>query len=263
MGLRSILAEKIRKSKLSKIELEIERISKLPRLTPSYAYVFDRPFKFNDGLGFIMTYKELFVNHLYKFKPSANKYIIIDCGANIGLSVLYFSKQYPDHKIYAFEPDASIFEILKENIRTFELNNVELLDCAVWDKKTELEFYTDCGMGGRVNVAYQHQLPKRVKTVRLLDYLTTDVDFLKLDIEGAEDTVLRDCKEKLSQLDSFFFEYHNDVSKPQTLHQLLEMVSALGFHYYIKESGVRLSPFTDTYLICESFDMAINVFCYK
>lgn len=264
MGLRTILLERIKRSKLSKEELETERISALPGLTPGYANVFfDKPFKFNDGGGFLVTYNELFANNLYKFKPDVHKDIILDCGANIGLSVLYFSIHYPEHKIYAFEPDPLIFDILSENVATFNLKNVRLFNMAVWDQEAELEFFTDNSLGGRINVAYENQVPRKVKATRLRDYLDADVDFLKLDIEGAEDTVLRDCKDKLGQLNSFFFEYHNDVNKPQTLHQLLEMVSDLGFHYYIKESGVRVSPFTDTGLICESFDMAINVFCYK
>lgn len=264
MGIRTIIFEKIKRSKLSQEELEAERIAELPSLTPGYAHVFfDKPFKFNDGGGFLATYNELFTNELYKFKPDLKRNVILDCGANIGLSVLFFSINYPNHRIIAFEPDPIIFEILSENVATFNLKNVELLNKAVWDRVAELEFFTDNSLGGRINVAYEGQVPRKVETVRLHDFLNAEVDFLKLDIEGAEDTVLRDCKDKLGQLNSFFFEYHNDVNKPQTLHQLLEIVSDLGFHYYVKESGVRRSPFTDTGLICESFDMAINIFCYR
>ncbi|MEJ7692548.1 hypothetical protein, partial [Daejeonella sp.] len=86
---------------------------------------------------------------------------------------------------------------------------------------------------------------------------------LKIDIEGAEDVVLRDCSDKLGEVNNIFFEYHNDLSKTQTLHQLLQLVKDQGFHYYIKESYTRQRPFIDSELICEAFDMAINVFCYK
>lgn len=53
------------------------------------------------------------------------------------------------------------------------------------------------------------------------------------------------------------------INKPQTLKELLEIFKKSGFHYHIKESGVRKSPFKDTFLICERFDMVINVFCYE
>jgi FkbM family methyltransferase len=39
---------------------------------------------------------------------------IIDAGANIGLSIIYFKKKYPNSKIVAFEPDKLIFNILKK-----------------------------------------------------------------------------------------------------------------------------------------------------
>ena len=40
---------------------------------------------------------------------------------------------------------------------------------------------------------------------------------------------------------NIFFEYHNDVKKLQTLHELLALVKRQGFHYYIKESSTRKS----------------------
>lgn len=263
MGLRSIVEERIRQSRLTPIQKEQERILKLPRFTVDLAYVFNKPFKFHDTECFINTYNEIFINEIYHFKPVPGKNIILDCGANMGLSVLYFATKYPDHRIYAFEPEAEIFAILKENVETFNLTNVQLFEKAIWNKEEMLEFYTDKGMGGRVIASYENQEPTKINALRLVDYLSDQVDFLKIDIEGAEDVVLRDCIDQLSKIGSFFFEYHNNVYKPQTLHELLHMIKNVGFHYYIKESGVRRSLFIDRNLICESFDMAINVFCYK
>lgn len=181
----------------------------------------------------------------------------------MGLSVLYFARKYPNHTIIAFEPDEQIFNILKENVETFRLKNVELHQRAVWTKAETLSFFTDGGMGGRIENEYQNQQAKVIEAVPLSDYLTDDVDFLKIDIEGAEDAVLKHCAGSLHKANNIFFEYHNDIKKPQTLHQLLEIVKEQGFHYYIKESGTRKRPFIDKELICESFDMAINIFCYR
>ena len=46
-------------------------------------------------------------NHLHKF---------IDCGANIGISILFFKKQYPDCTIMAFEPNPHAFPLLEKNV---------------------------------------------------------------------------------------------------------------------------------------------------
>jgi FkbM family methyltransferase len=245
------------------IKLELGRIADYKHFTVGYAHVFDKPFKFHHGPSFAESYIELFETEIYRFKPNPGSSTILDCGANMGLSVLYFSINYPDHHIIAFEPDPDIFAILKENVETFGLKNVTLHQNAVWTQTETLKFFTDGGMGGRVNNEYSLQEPKLIEAVPLLDYLTEDVDFLKIDIEGAEDIVLKYCGKSLQNAKHIFFEYHNNVNSKQTLHELLALVESLGFHYYIKESATRKRPFVDNRLICESFDMAINVFCYK
>lgn len=263
--LKNIFNPDWQRTKREKIRLrrEIKRIGKLNRFTEGYAYIFDKPFKFHDNLSFISTYEELFLNDIYRFKPSETANIILDCGANMGLSVLYFASNYPEHKIIAFEPEEHIFNILQENVNTFGLKNVQLDKKAVWSKAEQLHFYTDNGMGGRVNVEYAGQRPQVIDAVPLSEYINEDVDFLKIDIEGAEDVVLRSCASEIHKVNNLFFEYHNNIGKEQTLDELLQIVKSHGFCYYVKESAVRSRPFVEQPIICERFDMALNVFCYK
>lgn len=245
------------------ISLELERLRLSRPFEVGYTNIFGKPFKYHSGRSFADTYQEIFEEEIYQFRPSKTDRIILDCGANMGLSVLYFSRTYPDHQIIAFEPDKAIFKILEENVATFNLKNVRLYEKAVWTNTETLTFYTDGGMGGRVQNEYANQAPVYVETVPLLDFLSPDVDFLKIDIEGAEDTVLRYCGENLQKANNIFFEYHNNINTRQTLHELLALVQSLGFTYYIKESAKRTRPFTESRIICESFDMALNVFCYR
>lgn len=259
--LRNKLA--ISKYKGKSIDLELERIKLVERFTVGTAFVFDKPFKFQDSASFIATFNELFIDQIYYFNSSRNSRIILDCGANMGLSVLYFALNYPKHKIIAFEPESSIFAILQENVEAFGLRNVTLHNKAVWTKTETLRFYSDGGMGGRVNEEYINQQPTLIEAVPLSDFLTSDVDFLKLDIEGAEDEVLKNCSSLLNQVQNIFFEYHNKLGKKQTLHELLSIMQEQGFQYYIKESARIQRPFSQQKIICESFDMALNIFCYK
>ena len=247
----------------SNINLELSKIRASPRFELGTTDIFGRPFKYHDGASFVATYKELFQTHIYQFEPSRTSKIILDCGANMGLSVLYFSREYPDHHIIAFEPDERIFNVLKENVAVFNLKNVTLHQKAIWNKTEKLKFSTDGGMGGRVENLYSNQKPVEIDAVPLREFLNDDVDFLKIDIEGAEDIVLNDCKDILHKANNIFFEYHNSVNSPQTLHDLLQLVSSQGFTYYIKESDVRKKPFTDEHIIGEVFNMALNIFCYK
>jgi predicted O-methyltransferase YrrM len=52
---------------------------------------------------------------IYRFNSLITKPLILDCGANVGVSVLYFKRLYPDAEIIAFEPDEDVFAILKQN----------------------------------------------------------------------------------------------------------------------------------------------------
>lgn len=267
MGLRKV-ARKLylsleRSLNIRDVDLELAVISREPRYKTGTTNIFGKPFKYHDGLSFSATYKEIFQTNIYQFVESKNSRIILDCGANMGLSVIYFALNYPRHQIIAFEPDPGIFAILQENINAFGFSNVSLLNKAVWNKEETLTFYTDKGMGGRVENSYTGQQPFYIDAISLRDYISAEVDFLKIDIEGAEDTVIRHCADRLNAVNNIFFEYHNDINKSQTLHELLQIVKEQGFHYYIKESYTRKRPFIDTELTCEAFDMAINVFCYR
>lgn len=258
--IRRIIFGRTEKEKFLK---EKKRILKYPRFSEGYINLLGRKFIFNDNRSFLNTYNEIFENRIYEFHPDEEKKLILDCGANMGISVLYFSLNYPNHRIIAFEPDPYLFNILEKNVQTFELKNVELIQKAVWDKEDTLKFYTDGGLGGRVKESYRNQIPQEVTTVRLKDFITDNIDFLKIDIEGAETIVLNDCQNDLHKANNIFFEYHGYIDRPQNLHELLSFLQKNCFHYYIKESSTREKPYVDRWLICEAFDMAINIFAYK
>jgi FkbM family methyltransferase len=181
----------------------------------------------------------------------------------MGLSILYFSRLYPNAEIVAFEPEPPIFEMLKRNMQAFTSINVTVNQLALWNKKTQLDFYTDKGMGGSIENVYRNQQPVKVQTELLSAYINKEVDFLKIDIEGAETEVLTECAHKLHLVKNIFVEYHSFINKPQQLDVILKLLSKAGFQYHIKESFVNTKPFIDRALACENMDMAITVFAYR
>src|SRR5205809_4352097 len=70
----------------------------------------------NDALNFYILYKDIFVRKIYHFEPQRPDPLILDCGSNIGMSILYFKPAYPKSRVIGFEPDPSIFPYLKENV---------------------------------------------------------------------------------------------------------------------------------------------------
>lgn len=225
--------------------------------------IFNNDFYFHHNSSFRDTYKEIFLNNIYEFKTENSKPIIIDCGSNMGLSILYFSKKYPSAAIIAFEPDPFVLPYLEKNIKSNKLNNVRLIPKAVWTKETKIKFYSDYGMGGRIEIEYANQIPKNIETVRLRDFLNTEIDMLKIDIEGSEYNVLKDCVDRIHNVKNIFIEYHSFENGEQHLDDILNILKTSGFRYHLKESYSQNRPFIDKVLVCEKFDMAINIFAYK
>jgi FkbM family methyltransferase len=255
-----------RKKQLAAVSLnmaDLQKMEQMPTGQQGSILIENKPFEFHDALSFYVTYQEIFVEGMYEFNTQNPQPYILDCGANMGLSVLYFSRLYPKAEIVAFEPEQPIYEMLKRNINTFINGNISVKQLALWNKKTELNFYTDKGMGGSIENTYSNQQPVKIQTELLSTYINKPVDFLKLDIEGAETEVLLECKDKLHLVKNIFVEYHSFINKPQQLDVILNLLSNAGFRYHIKESFVRRKPFIDKALACENMDMAITVFAYR
>jgi len=225
--------------------------------------LFKKDFNYHHGLAFYNTFKEIFEQNIYEFKTNSSKPIIIDCGANMGLSILFFSKRFPNAEIIAFEPDNAVLPFLEKNIHSQCIKNVELYKKAVWKEETELRFYTDNGLGGRIGIEYNNQTPQIIKAIRLRNFLNRPIEMLKIDIEGSEYTVLQDCESMLYNINHIFVEYHSFYDEEQHLDDLLNILKRQGFRYHLKQSFSRNKPFVDSKLVCEKFDMAINIFAYK
>lgn len=225
--------------------------------------LFNKNFHYHIGSAFYTTYIELFEKNIYEFKSDSPKPIILDCGANMGLSVLYYSKSFPNAEIIAFEPDQSVLPFLERNIVDQQLSNVTLHKKAVWSKEEVLTFYTDKNMGGRIGVEYKNQTPIEIQAVRLKDFINRPIDMLKMDIEGAEYEVLKDCQDVLHFVKNVFLEYHSFYNEEQHLDDILTIFKQQGFRYHLKQSFSRGKPFISKSLVCEKYDMAINVYAYK
>jgi FkbM family methyltransferase len=241
----------------------VEDLGSLPPGVTGGINIYGHQFFFHDAISFYVSHREILLDEIYKFEPRSENPLIIDCGANMGVSILYFARTYPTAKIIAFEPEKEIFDVLQKNVDSYGSHNIELNNKAVWSSETELEFTTDRGMGGSVTNMYSNQTPIKVQTVRLADYLQQPIDFLKLDIEGAEYPVLKDCEPFLRNVSHLFVEYHSFINQEQKLEEILEMMKRAGFRYHLKQSFSRQRPFVDTILSCENMDMAITIFAYR
>lgn len=207
------------------------------------------------------TYKELFEDEIYNFKTTKENPFIIDCGANIGLSVLYFKGLHPKATVLAFEPDAANFKLLQKNITANGLKDVTAMQSAVWTHNDTVSFSSNGSQGSQISNENKNSVT--VKASRLADFLNQkQVDFLKIDIEGAEWEVLKDCAPYLHHVQDLFVEYHGKVDEAEKLAGLLDLLKNK-FQIYIKPAADNLShPFVEKQT-GGAFDVQLNIFCYR
>jgi FkbM family methyltransferase len=245
-----------------KRQIQLKTFYFIPRFTPITTNLLGKPLKIADSASFMFMYSEIFEKEIYKFSSTLKSPNIIDCGANIRLSVIYFKNIFPKAKITCFEPDKEIFSILAHNVKSFNLSKVMLINKALWDKETELSFAPDKADGGRICKGQNKSIYK-VETERLSRYLTKPVDFLKIDIEGAEVPVLEESKKYLKNVKRMFVEYHSFQGEEQKLNSLLQIISANGFRYYIEHIGVASSHPFCTVRTTMGIDNQLNIYCYR
>ncbi|KAF4954488.1 hypothetical protein FGADI_5267 [Fusarium gaditjirri] len=168
-------------------------------------------------------FDEIFTQRCYDTVKLSGKPVIIDAGANIGLYTLFAKKNYPEAQVLAFEPARESGSIFNRNISLHKLSGVELHECALGSKNETkmLTFFpntptnsTICSDGGKQwleliadNVSNEvadkmrenaRQAPVQVR--RLSEFLRdrddiTNVDLLKIDIEGGELDVIEGLDE--------------------------------------------------------------------
>jgi FkbM family methyltransferase len=201
---------------------------------------------------FLRLFREIFVRRSYYFSSNAQAPVIIDCGSNIGMAVLFFKLIYPKSKIIAFEPDSDTFQILSKNIRSNNLSDVEIFDKALSSSEGRVNFYYSSSTQGSLKMSLDpnrlsNPASRMVETVKLSSYISSSVDFVKLDVEGSELAVIEDLAKnsKLDLVKEMIVEYHHHVEKQRdNMSELLRILEEGGMGYQIETAG-RIAPIVD------------------
>ncbi len=246
-----------------KQQREWNRLRRLPRYTPTQTTLLGRPIHLVDPVSFRSMYRDIIRRQIYRFETDVASPFIIDGGANVGISTVFFKQLYPDSRILAFEPDETVFRALTHNVEAFGFTGVQLVQKALWKEETTLDFVPEGGDSGRLKRTTDHGESIRVLTARLRDFLTEPVHFLKLDIEGAEAEVLRDCADRLDRVERLFVEYHSFAGEPQRLDEILRILRDAGFRYDLERIGVLSPhPFVRTETVA-GMDVNLNIYALR
>lgn len=223
--------------------------------------LFGRPLFYVSSQDLLHGIKEIFIDECYKIDLRDKPYIL-DCGGNIGLSVLYLNRNFPTAEIVTFEPDKVNQAILEKNIQSFGLSNVSLRTEAVWIEDTEVNFAGEGSLGSSIHSA-ESSVTYKVQSISLSKFIDRQISLLKLDIEGAEYEVMKDIEPKLSLVDNIFLEYHSTFEERYKLVELLDIVQKAGFYFYLREVfNIYPTPFYRAERKT-MYDIQLNIYCFR
>ncbi len=194
-----------------------------------------------DLLSFYMAAKDIFMHRIYDFHAETETPIVIDGGGHIGLFTLFARNKYPNAKVTVFEPDAESRALLKKNLAANNMTDVRIVEAGLYKEARKISFDCDHSDGSTI---YSEKGRSSIDVVPLSSYLDSDIDMLKLNIEGAELDVINEIAPQLPRVRELVIEYHGFPETGQNLHKILTKLSAAGFRYLIHDFDHQTNPAT-------------------
>ncbi len=165
----------------------------------------------------IGVFYQMFLSKSYNIGIDNSPKVIIDCGANIGLSTVFFKNKFPDAQIIAIEPEKSNFDMLKKNTKFY--TNIHCLHNGIWNKSTNLSIEDDnLGHWGFTVTEVDFENENTISAISINDIMIEfnikQIDILKIDIEGSEKELFeKDFENWLSITKVLIIELHDGLKK--------------------------------------------------
>jgi FkbM family methyltransferase len=178
------------------------------------------PFAFPKGdllrnlVGWILSGQEYPVLALPEFRPT----VIVDIGANVGATALFFHSHYPEETIHCFEPSSLCYGCLDRNTDGFPGLHAHHL--GLYDRDYETVLYEGHGQPAQNSVVISPGREEHGETIRraaagpALDVLELgDISILRLDTEGCEVPILESPGACIDRTGRIYVEYHNKADR--------------------------------------------------
>lgn len=166
-----------------------------------------------------MTHDELIDPYLYniffkEYKVNEND-VAISLGAGEGEEVQYLSERVgPNGKVFAIEADPRVFAVLQDNISRYKYKNVIALNIAIADFEGSINI-VDLGGNGEANYVQKEESNNSVSVQCttmdkfVSDYSLDKIDYIKVNIEGAEVEFLKGFQEKYQIIKNWCISCHD------------------------------------------------------
>jgi FkbM family methyltransferase len=187
----------------------------------------------------LQVFDEVFVQETYQFSSPSTKKVILDVGANIGLFSLYAYLKAPSAQIYCVEASPTTFRTLDRNVnRNGLFNNIHAFCNAIGSQVGSATFYETEVSGWSslyANRGAENGSPIEVEMKTLATFCSEHniaaIDYLKMDIEGAEYSTILDAPDFFSvPAQTAVIEVDREPRGGK--HTFTQLIDALDTHYH-------------------------------
>lgn len=182
-------------------------------LTVTHVRFLGMNWRIDDFGVFTLLLSEIFIEEPYYCSTLPQNARILDCGSNIGMTILYFKYKYPDASVVGFEPDPEVYLTLSDNLAVNHVSDVTIHNCALSNVEGEMRFYkrTDASIASSsLHVDPDKTEEISVRAMPLSHFVSTEFDFAKIDIQFSEALVLSELNQAgaLPRVAHYVLEYH-------------------------------------------------------
>lgn len=151
-------------------------------------------------------------------KDQVDPTLIIDVGANIGASVIFFRNRFPNTPILCYEPAAENLAFLRLNLKQAE--PVEIVPYGLSNRDGTARLYHGqyYGLQNSIHQSIETD-PSRYEDIKIVDAsreLASRIipgTLLKIDTEGCEVEIIEAISGKLDELLLIFLEFHSEKAR--------------------------------------------------
>ncbi len=178
------------------------------------------------------------IDRYEKFYTIKSGDVVIDSGANEGsLSVVYSKKVSSKGKVFAFEPDTKNISTLKNNISlNMNSDNIELISKGLWDKDDTIEFFESGTVGSSIFYEDENSTKVFIEATSIDSFIQlkkiNQLDFVKMDIEGAEIEAMKGAIKTIKELEpNFAIASYHIVDEQPTYIKLEEFFKKVNYPF--------------------------------
>lgn len=231
-----ILPSKALKESLKEVYFNSIRKEKFKRKNNAYQTTFADKLAILTKLPMYYVVRD--INRYETFYTIKKDDVVLDAGANHGyLSLYYGQKVGANGKVFAFEPDAINITEMESNIALNpDIKNIQIQEELIWNENTKLEFFEAGSVSSSI-----HYKPENATAI-LKDAITIDafrereklarLDFIKMDIEGAEIEAMDGLVEALEKFKpNFAIASYHWVNEEQTYKKIEAFFKSKNYPY--------------------------------